>query len=76
MHISEVGLNCMQEQFLGKEKVTLLGRCPHFRGVLREVSTTKSIFTVILKIFSGVVVYPIYWNVWGSFPSRGVYMVY
>ena len=29
-------LNCMQELFLGKEKVSLLERCPHFRGVLRE----------------------------------------
>ncbi|CAI8021808.1 hypothetical protein GBAR_LOCUS12870 [Geodia barretti] len=29
----------MQELFLGKEKVSLLERCPHFRGVLiREVS--------------------------------------
>ena len=28
----------MQELFLGKEKVSLLERCPHFRGVLiREV---------------------------------------
>ena len=26
----------MQELFLGKEKVSLLERCPHFRGVLRE----------------------------------------
>ena len=26
----------MQELFLGKEKVSLLDRCPHFRGVLRE----------------------------------------
>ena len=35
--ISEVkGLNCIQELFLGKEKVSLLERCPHFRGVLRE----------------------------------------
>ena len=24
--------NCMQELFLGKEKVSLLERCPHFRG--------------------------------------------
>ena len=32
-------LNCMQELFLGKEKVSLLERCPHFRGVLREGST-------------------------------------
>ena len=29
-------LNNMQELFLGKEKVSLLERCPHFRGVLRE----------------------------------------
>ena len=40
VHISEVssfqGLNCMQELFLVKEKVSLLERCPHFRGVLRE----------------------------------------
>ena len=39
--VSEVslfqGLNCMQELFLGKEKVSLLERCPHFRGVLREI---------------------------------------
>ena len=28
------GLNCMQELFLGKEKVSILERCPHFRGVL------------------------------------------
>ena len=41
VHISEVyvlqGLNCMQELFFGKEKVSLLERCPHFGGVLREV---------------------------------------
>ena len=40
VHISELSLfqelNCMQELFLGKEKVSLLGRCLHFRGVLRE----------------------------------------
>ena len=30
------GLNCMQELLLGKEKVSLLERCPHFRGDLRE----------------------------------------
>ena len=38
VHISEVslfqGLNCMQELLLGKEKVSLLERCLHFRGVL------------------------------------------
>ena len=37
--ISEVSLYCTQELFLGKEKVSLLERCPHFRGVLREVSS-------------------------------------
>ena len=26
-------VNCMQELFLGKEKVSLLERGPHFRGV-------------------------------------------
>ena len=40
VHISEVyvlqGLYCMQELFFGKEKVSLLERCPHFGGVLRE----------------------------------------
>ena len=40
VHISEVssfqGLNCMQELFLGKEKVSLLEKCPHFRGVLKR----------------------------------------
>ena len=39
VHISEVSLFqglLMQELFLGKEKVSLLERCPHFRGVLRE----------------------------------------
>ena len=40
VHISEVslfqGLNCMQELFLGEEKVSLLERCPHFRSVLGE----------------------------------------
>ena len=40
VHISEVssfqGLNCMQQLFLGKERVSLLERCPYFRGVLRE----------------------------------------
>ena len=28
-------LNCMQELSLGKENVSLLERCPHFKGVLR-----------------------------------------
>ena len=40
VRISEVssfqGLNCMQELFLEKEKVSLLERCPHFRSVFRE----------------------------------------
>ena len=40
VRISEVSLfqefNCMQELLLGKEKVSLLERCPRFRGVLRE----------------------------------------
>ena len=44
--ISEVslfqGLNCMQELFLGKEKMSLLERCPRFRSVLRE--RTVSLF--------------------------------
>ena len=34
------GLNCMQELFLGKEKVSLLERSPHFMGVLRERGST------------------------------------
>ena len=34
-------LNCVQELFFwGKEKVSLLERCLHFRGVLRERSLT------------------------------------
>ena len=45
VHISEVslfqGLNCMQELFLGKEKVSLLERCPHLWGVLRECRPIK-----------------------------------
>ena len=40
VHISELssfqGLNCMQEIFLGGKKVSLLERCPYFRGVLRD----------------------------------------
>ena len=28
---------CMQELFFGKETVSLLERCPHFRGVLRRI---------------------------------------
>ena len=46
VHFNEVfsfqGLNCMQELFLGErleEKVSVLERCPHFRGVLSEVSS-------------------------------------
>ena len=31
-----VKCNCIQELFLGKEKVSLFERCPHFSGVLRE----------------------------------------
>ena len=38
--ISEVsllkGLTCMQELFLGEEKVSLSERCPHFRGDLER----------------------------------------
>ena len=38
--ISEVsyfqGIKCMQELFLGKQKVSLLEHCPYFRGFLRE----------------------------------------
>ena len=30
------GLKCMQEWYLGWEKVSLLERCPQFRGVLIE----------------------------------------
>ena len=34
VHFSEMSLfHCMQELFLGKEKTTLLERCPHFVGV-------------------------------------------
>ena len=36
------GFNCMQELFLGKEKVSLLERCPHFRGVLRQYTTNEA----------------------------------
>ena len=32
--LREVSL--FQELFLGKEKVSIVARCPHFRGVLRE----------------------------------------
>ena len=28
------GLKCMQEWYLGRQKVSLLERCPQFRGVL------------------------------------------
>ena len=39
VNISEASLfqrlNCTQELILGKEKVSILGKCPHFRGVLR-----------------------------------------
>ena len=37
----------LKELFLGKEKVSLLERCPHFRGVPREGSTVT--FTWIEK---------------------------
>ena len=30
------GLKCMQEWYLGQQKVSLLERCPQFRGVLIE----------------------------------------
>ena len=30
------GLKCMQEWYLGRQKVSLLERCPQFRGVLIE----------------------------------------
>ena len=33
-------LNCMQELFSEKEKVSLLERCPRFRGVLRARGST------------------------------------
>ena len=36
--LREVSL--FQELILGKEKVSLLERCPHFRGVLRERFST------------------------------------
>ena len=45
VHISELSLfqelNCMQELFLGKEKVSLLGRCLHFRGVHGQSAYAK-----------------------------------
>ena len=36
----------MQELFFGKEKMSLLERCPHFRGVLREFNC--SLYTIQL----------------------------
>ena len=30
------GLKCVQEWYLGRQKVSLLERCPQFRGVLIE----------------------------------------
>ena len=44
------GLNCVHDLFLGKEKVSLLEKCPHFRGVLRE-RLNRRILTTCLPVF-------------------------
>ena len=39
----------MQEQFLGKEKVSLLVRCPHFRGKLHARTVLGEIKGVLIR---------------------------
>ena len=71
------GLKCMQEWYLGWEKVSLLERCPQFRGVLIEgfhciylCSTMrgriKGTDSTINAILATAVLYELRWKIWNG----------
>ena len=59
---SEVGVKSLARNFLGEEKMSLLERCPHFRGVLMgsAVYLVDDVIAMLLYLLDDVIVMLLY----------------